>query len=77
VFRHGYAETSHMWGPVMPDLATTHTIVVPDLRGAGLSDKPASGYDKKTMAQDIHGLVKSLGFDKAAIVGHDIGLMVA
>jgi pimeloyl-ACP methyl ester carboxylesterase len=77
VLIHGYAETSHMWGPVMPDLAKTHTVIVPDLRGAGLSEKPATGYDKKTMAQDIHGLVKSLGFDKATIVGHDIGLMVA
>jgi len=77
VLIHGYAETSHMWGPVMPGLAKTHTVIVPDLRGAGSSDKPATGYDKKTMAQDIHGLVKSLGFDKVTIVGHDIGLMVA
>jgi pimeloyl-ACP methyl ester carboxylesterase len=77
VLLHGYAETSHMWAPVMPDLAKAHTVIVPDLRGAGFSDKPAAGYDKKTMAQDIHGLVKSLGFDKATVVGHDIGLMVA
>jgi pimeloyl-ACP methyl ester carboxylesterase len=77
VLMHGYAETGHMWSPVMPDLAKIHTVIVPDLRGAGSSDKPATGYDKKTMAQDIHGLVKSLGFDKATIVGHDIGLMVA
>jgi pimeloyl-ACP methyl ester carboxylesterase len=77
VLIHGYAETGHMWGPVMSDLAKTHTVIVPDLRGAGSSDKPATGYDKKTLAQDIHGLVKSLGFDKATIVGHDIGLMVA
>jgi len=77
VLLHGYAETSHMWNPVMPDLAKTHTVIVPDLRGAGASDKPPSGYDKKTMAQDIHGLVKSLGFDAATIVGHDIGMMVA
>src|SRR6478609_3587312 len=77
VLIHGYAETSHMWGPVMPDLAKNHTVIVPDLRGAGASSKPATGYDKKTLAQDIHGLVKSLGFDKATVVGHDIGLMVA
>lgn len=77
VLIHGYAETGHMWSPAMPDLAKTHTVIVPDLRGAGSSDKPATGYDKKTMAQDIHGLVKSLSFDKATIVGHDIGLMVA
>src|SRR5690348_1288841 len=77
VLIHGYAETGHMWHPVMADLAKTRTVIVPDLRGAGSSDKPATGYDKKTLAQDIHGLVKSLGFDKATIVGHDIGLMVA
>jgi pimeloyl-ACP methyl ester carboxylesterase len=77
VLMHGYAETGHMWNPVMPDLAKIHTVIVPDLRGAGASEKPATGYDKKTMAQDIHGLVKSLGFDKVTIVGHDIGLMVA
>jgi pimeloyl-ACP methyl ester carboxylesterase len=77
VLMHGYAETGHMWRPVMGVLAQTHTVIVPDLRGAGASEKPASGYDKKTMAQDIHALVKSLGFEKATIVGHDIGLMVA
>ena len=77
VLLHGYAETSHMWVPVMGDLAKRHTVIVPDLRGAGDSEKPASGYDKKTMAQDIHALVASLGFEHAIIVGHDIGLMVA
>jgi pimeloyl-ACP methyl ester carboxylesterase len=77
VLLHGFAETSHMWQPVMGDLAQHHTVIVPDLRGAGDSAKPMDGYDKKTMAQDIHALVTSLGFDKATIVGHDIGLMVA
>jgi pimeloyl-ACP methyl ester carboxylesterase len=77
VLLHGYAETSHMWTPVMPDLAKNHTVIVPDLRGAGASGKPATGYDKKTLAQDIHALVRSLGIDKAIVVGHDIGLMVA
>jgi pimeloyl-ACP methyl ester carboxylesterase len=77
VLLHGFAETSHMWQPVMGDLAQRHTVIVPDLRGAGDSAKPMDGYDKKTMAQDIHALVTSLGFDKATIVGHDIGLMVA
>jgi pimeloyl-ACP methyl ester carboxylesterase len=72
-----FAETSHMWQPVMGDLAQRHTVIVPDLRGAGDSAKPMDGYDKKTMAQDIHALVTSLGFGKATIVGHDIGLMVA
>ena len=77
VLLHGYAQTSHMWNPVMPLLAKTHTVIVTDLRGAGDSSKPESGYDKKNMAVDIHDLVKSLGFNRASVVGHDIGLMVA
>ncbi len=77
VLLHGYAETSHMWDPLMPLLAKTHTVIVPDLRGAGGSSKPEGGYDKKNMAVDIHELVKSLGIQSASIVGHDIGLMVA
>ena len=77
VLLHGYAETSHMWRPILPSLAERHTVVVPDLRGAGGSAKPPSGYDKKTMAVDIHELTASLKLDRVAIVGHDIGLMVA
>src|SRR5258707_827231 len=77
VLLHGYAETSHMWLPIMPLLAENHTVIVPDLRGAGDSSKPESGYDKKNMAVDIHDLVTSLGFDHVSVVGHDIGLMVA
>src|SRR6266481_4993229 len=75
VLLHGYAETSHMWLPLMPLLAKTRTVIVPDLRGAGDSSKPDSGYDKKNMAQDIHDLATSLGFNRVSIVGHDIGLM--
>jgi pimeloyl-ACP methyl ester carboxylesterase len=74
---HGYTQTSHMWLPIMPLLAQRHTVIVPDLRGAGGSAKPESGYDKKNMAVDIHELTSSLGFDRVSIVGHDIGLMVA
>jgi pimeloyl-ACP methyl ester carboxylesterase len=77
VLLHGYAETSHMWLPIMPLLAKRHTVIVPDLRGAGGSGKPESGYDKENMAVDIHELLTSLKFDRASIVGHDIGLMVA
>jgi len=77
VLLHGYAETSHMWLPIMPQLAESHTVIVPDLRGAGDSSKPEAGYDKKNMAVDIHDLVTTLGFHHASIVGHDIGLMVA
>jgi len=77
VLLHGYAETSHMWRPLMSQLADNHVVIAPDLRGAGSSSKPQGGYDKKTMAQDIHALVQSLGYPKVKIVGHDIGLMVA
>jgi pimeloyl-ACP methyl ester carboxylesterase len=77
VLLHGYAETGHMWRPIMPLLAHRHTVLVPDLRGAGGSAKPADGYDKKNMAVDIHELTSSLGLDRVRIVGHDIGLMVA
>lgn len=76
VLLHGYAQTSHMWTPIMPLLAKNHTVIVPDLRGAGGSSKPDSGYDKKNMAVDIHELVTSLKLDHVTIVGHDIGLMV-
>ena len=57
VLLHGYAQTSHMWRPLMAELAKTHTVIAPDLRGFGQSAKPEGGYDKKTMAQDIHALV--------------------
>lgn len=77
VLLHGYAETSHMWRPLMTRLADRHVVIAPDLRGAGGSSKPPGGYDKRTMAQDIHALVRSLGYPKVRIVGHDIGLMVA
>jgi pimeloyl-ACP methyl ester carboxylesterase len=77
VLLHGYAETSRMWLPLMPQLATSHTVIVPDLRGAGNSERPQGGYDKKTMAKDIRELVHALGYKQASVVGHDIGLMVA
>ena len=77
VLLHGYAETSHMWLPLMPELAKTHTVIAPDLRGFGDSERPMSGYDKKTMATDVHALVHQLGYSDVDVVGHDIGLMVA
>jgi pimeloyl-ACP methyl ester carboxylesterase len=66
-----------MWRPLMEPLSRSHTVIVPDLRGTGGSSRPKSGYDKKNMAVDIHELTSSLSCNKAAIVGHDIGLMVA
>lgn len=74
---HGYTETSHMWRPLMAQLADRRVVIAPDLRGAGGSAKPDGGYDKKTLAQDVHALVASLGHRKVKVVGHDIGLMVA
>jgi pimeloyl-ACP methyl ester carboxylesterase len=74
---HGYAQTSHMWRPLIAELAKTHTVIAPDLRGFGESAKPDGGYDKKTMAQDVHALAASFGHKRVAVVGHDIGLMVA
>ena len=77
ILLHGYAENSHMWRPLMVQLAKNHTVIAPDLRGFGQSSRPISGYDKKTMAQDIHALAQSLGYQREIVVGHDIGLMVA
>jgi pimeloyl-ACP methyl ester carboxylesterase len=61
----------------MAELATTHTVLAPDLRGIGQSSIPAGGFTKATMAQDVHALVRSLGYERIRLVGHDIGLMVA
>ena len=77
ILLHGYAQNSHMWRPLIAELSKTNLVIAPDLRGFGKSDKPAQGYDKKTMAQDIHALAASLGLKKVRIAGHDIGLMVA
>src|SRR6201988_1555537 len=77
ILLHGYAQNSHMWRPLIVELARTRLVIAPDLRGFGQSSKPNSGYHKKTMGQDIHALASSLGFKRASVVGHDIGLMVA
>jgi pimeloyl-ACP methyl ester carboxylesterase len=77
VLLHGFAETSHMWLPLMAELAGKHTVIAPDLRGFGESAAPSDGYTKAAMAQDIRALAKSLNYDRIRLVGHDIGLMVA
>jgi len=77
ILLHGYAETSRMWTPILPLLAQRFTVIAPDLPGIGDSAIPADGLDMKTAAIRIHELVRSLGIDKARVVGHDIGLMVA
>jgi pimeloyl-ACP methyl ester carboxylesterase len=77
ILLHGYAETSRMWNPILPVLGEKFTIIAPDLPGIGDSEIPASGLDMKTAAIRIHALARSLGVEKARVVGHDIGLMVA
>lgn len=77
VLIHGFGDTGDMWGPLARDLAKTHTVIVPDLRGMGRSSKAPGGYDKKSQAGDIRTVVTELGQDRAAVVGHDIGTMVA
>ena len=77
VLLHGYAQTSHMWLPLIARLADKHTVIAPDLRGFGQSSAPPGGFTKAAMAQDIHALMKSLRYDRIRLVGHDIGLMVA
>ncbi|HEX4640815.1 MAG TPA: alpha/beta hydrolase [Chthoniobacterales bacterium] len=74
---HGYAETSRMWRPIIPMLAKRFTVIAPDLPGIGESSIPSDKIDMITSAERIHSLVRSLGVEKARVVGHDIGLMVA
>jgi len=77
VLIHGFGDTGDMWTPLAVSLARDHKVIVPDLRGLGLSSMPDGGYDKKTQAGDIRAILDKLGVDKADIVGHDIGTMVA
>jgi pimeloyl-ACP methyl ester carboxylesterase len=73
---HGYGETGDMWTPVAVKLVTDHTVIIPDLRGMGLSSRPAGGYDKKTQGYDMAGMLDSLGVTQVDLVTHDIGNMV-
>jgi haloacetate dehalogenase len=77
VLLHGYPQSGIMWRKVAPQLARRFSVVVPDLRGYGDSDKPRDGYDKKTMARDIHELMVALGHAGYAVVGHDRGARVS
>ena len=77
VLLHGWPETWYAWHKVMPDLAKNYTVIAPDLRGLGDSSKPPTGYDGKTVAEDIHQLVTQLGFRTIFLVGRDIGTQVA
>jgi pimeloyl-ACP methyl ester carboxylesterase len=77
VLLHGWPETWYTWRHIMPALAQNYTVIAPDLRGLGDSSKPPTGYDGKTVAEDIHQLVTQLGFRTIYLVGHDIGVWVA
>jgi pimeloyl-ACP methyl ester carboxylesterase len=77
VLIHGFGDTGDMWAPLANELARNHTVVVPDLRGMGLSSHPADGYDKRTQAADIRAVLDHLKIGHSFVVGHDIGTMVA
>lgn len=77
ILLHGYTQTSRMWRPLIPRLASKFTVIAPDLPGIGDSEIPKDGLDMKTAAIRIHALAHSLGIKNVRVVGHDIGLMVA
>lgn len=77
VLIHGFGDTGDMWVPLATELVKNHRVVVPDLRGMGLSAKPEAGFEKKNQALDIRGVLDKLGIDQADVVGHDIGVMVS
>lgn len=73
VLLHGWPQTWYCWRKVLGELSTRHTVIAPDLRGYGRSDKPRHGYDKRTMATDVAELVRALGFERVCVAGHDRG----
>jgi pimeloyl-ACP methyl ester carboxylesterase len=77
VLLHGWPQTSHGWHKIMPKLAERYTAIAPDMRGFGDSSIPATGYDKRTVAEDIHQLVHQLGLQQIYLVAHDMGVPVA
>ncbi|MFD6532097.1 alpha/beta fold hydrolase [Streptomyces sp. NPDC060184] len=78
VLLHGYPETWYEWRALLPELSRHYTVIAPSLPGAGKSDAPAGGYDKKSMAAAVHTLLRTIGHaDDVRLVGHDIGSMVA
>ena len=77
VLLHGFPETNFAWRFQIPVLAEHYRVIAPDLRGYGETDKPAGGYDKRNMARDLRELLRALGIDKIALIGHDRGARVA
>ncbi len=76
VLLHGFPETSHAWRKIIPALSEHHTVLAPDLRGCGDTDRPSGGYDKRTVAADVHRLVEHLRLGAINLVSHDVGMMV-
>lgn len=77
VLLHGFPETSNAWRKIMPALAEHYTVLAPDFRGFGASDRPDTGYDKRTVAEDVHQLVHQLGLGPINLVSHDVGIWSA
>lgn len=77
ILLHGYGETGDMWAPLAAVLVKTHTVIVPDLRGMGLSGHPDTGYDKKNQGRDVSAVLDALKIGQTEVVAHDIGNMVA
>jgi pimeloyl-ACP methyl ester carboxylesterase len=77
VLLHGFPETSYAWRKIIPALAEYYTVIAPDLRGCGDSDRPSGGYEKRTVAEDVHQLVQQLNLGPIYLVGHDVGMMVS
>ena len=76
ILLHGFGDTGDMGEPLAAEIVKNHTVIVPDLRGMGLSEHPNTGYTKKNQAVDIAGVMDVLKIQKAALVTHDIGNMV-
>ena len=76
VFLHGWPQSCYDWRKILPSLAERFTVIAPDLRGLGNSDRPLTGYDKRTLASDVYELARSLGFSKLGLTGHDWGGVV-
>jgi len=73
---HGYGETGDMWAPLASELVRDRTVIVPDLRGMGLSDHPPGGYDKKSQGRDVAAILDALEIKRVELITHDIGNMV-
>jgi pimeloyl-ACP methyl ester carboxylesterase len=76
VLLHGFGDTGDMWAPLAEALVKDHAVIVPDLRGMGLSSHPEGGYEKVAQARDLAGILDQLGFRDVALITHDIGNMV-